>query len=139
MRARIVLVWSFILLVGNATAADWRYVTATDNAQIFMDFDSTVYQDGDKVKAWFLYEYGGPQLDSGNRKYLSSKRLVYFDCFQHSMVTVQSIRYGKESGSGDVVSTVSTPLSRAVFEDVVPETIGETMQQVACFFAVRRQ
>ena len=140
MYARLVLVLGFIFSVGNATAADWRYVTATADAQIFIDVGSAVGQDGNKVKAWFLYEYGGPQTDEGSsNKYLSAKRLFYFDCFQHTMVMVQGTRYEKQSGTGDIVSSYSVPLARAEFRDVVPETVGETMQYLACAFAVPRQ
>ena len=51
------------------------------------------------------------------------------------MVVVQGIRYEKQTGTGDIVSSYSVPLAKAEFRDVVPETVGETMQYLAGAFA----
>ena len=133
MRAAIALLGSLVFFVGNATAANWVHLTDTDSAQVFIDTDSIAKWDG-KIKAWFLYEYGGPQT-ADHKKYLSSKDLAYFDCTERSMVLVQIVRYEKQSGTGDVVSTIFIPMAPAWFEDVVPETLGETMQMFACSVA----
>ena len=67
MRVAIALLGGLVCMVEAALASNWVYLTDTDNAQVFIDTESIAVRDG-KVKAWFLFEYGGPQTDAGQKR-----------------------------------------------------------------------
>lgn len=114
-------------------ASDWQWTTESDSANYFMDFDSIATQAGHK-KAWVRVNYTTPMesVSYPKKPYKSAKLLYYFDCSGKLLGIFQTVRYADFNAAGEVVETDSARFSPTQLNDVVPDTIGEKLQQIAC-------
>jgi len=113
--------------------ACWDLVSkaASGSAVGFVDRCS-ITLDGKLKKAWIKTVFSSAdkvQDDSFNdRDYDSAISLQYFDCSNRTSTTKTiSYYYNEES-----VTSKSWPINRGAFEDVIPETTGETTLDFVC-------
>lgn len=134
---RIVLPMTFLVaglaFSTSAIGSDWQLVSQSEKAIYSMDFQSLAPV-GAYRKAWILITHIEAQDTYGYPKktYHSEKLLYYFDCSAKMLEVAQRVRYSDASGRGAVVETLSLKFDPKQFDDVVPDSIGETLNRVAC-------
>ncbi|MCA8203743.1 hypothetical protein LGM71_22080 [Burkholderia sp. AU33545] len=120
----------------NAIASNWIEIgrSSDGTATVSLDAVSMAFS-GSHAKAWFLqdnmYSLDVPGSYAGTR-YVSDKALVLFDCEQRTSAAAQTVYYDDHNGSGKVVWSWSTPPAKAMYSDVVPDTLGEAMLESVC-------
>ncbi len=121
------------ILASQANAAEWLYVGGNTKIEAFLDVQS-VRRTGTRAKVWVKWVHATPVALRDvypERMYSSSKTLEIYDCAERSSTTIQQILYAEEDG-GEVVKSYSIPEKSASFEEVVPESIGESLLGAAC-------
>ncbi|WP_428839948.1 surface-adhesin E family protein [Burkholderia ambifaria] len=127
------------LLIGSSSlahAASWVAVakSSDETASIYVDTASIRFS-GARAKAWFLednmYSLDVPAAFPATR-YVSSKKLLVFDCDQRTWATTQAVFYDDHAGSGKVVWSWSAGPARLQYVEIVPDTMGEAMLDSAC-------
>jgi hypothetical protein len=117
----------------GAVAADWSFVGQTDDSKLFVDATS-LRPAGKLYKAWFLYNYEKPTqvpINSSLKVASSSKQLYAFDCAHGTYGPLQAVYLSGMNGSGAVVESWTNSYAPEL-EDVVPDTIGESMLKRVC-------
>lgn len=85
---------------------------------------------GKYVKAWSVSDFSNPQTiaNSPNKSYTRSLQLTYFNCAERKLAGAQITYYFEKN----FVASSSFDEAKRVFEEVVPETVGEAMLERAC-------
>lgn len=118
----------------DACASNW-FVISTDG-KITTSIDlSSITPDGKYRKAWFMFNDVNerpPNQWSNFKKFHSNKYLEYFSCSERKSLTVQSAFYEGESGTGEYLGSFKTSPNTLLFNEVIPDTVGETSLRVVC-------
>jgi hypothetical protein len=114
-------------------ASDWRNVTKTNDAIIYVDYGSVAPR-GKYMRAWVMFDYILPKqtVTYPQKEYKSGKMLWAFDCEERTSATAQYILLSGDFGDGEPVHSLSTSWGLLKFDDVVPDSIGEIVLNVAC-------
>lgn len=122
-----------LLTSAQSFASDWQYVGGPTTASNYMDFASIGSVSGYR-KAWVRVDYLEAQQTSGYpaKKFASAKFLYYFDCSGKLLATTQLVLYEKHFAEGEVVSSSSSKFDPKRLDDVVPDSVGENLLNVAC-------
>lgn len=123
------------ILFQTAVASDWRLAASgADNDPLVYVDTYSISRKGNLKKAWFRYDYQSSQnMDFPPfKQYQSMKELDYYNCTERTMSTAQRILYTGMTGSGGVVFSASVPVGMLQFDDVTPDTIGESMLNFVC-------
>ncbi|MBD3733461.1 MAG: hypothetical protein IE934_12185 [Sphingopyxis sp.] len=130
MKVRVSVLLALMLAPGIAQAADWVYVTtSTNNADYYMDKGSvrktsSGYPKKEITLAWFKVDYSRDTTVSRRE----SKILYHFDCLAQQMGIAHWVDYDPQ---GKVIDSTSS--SYPTFRPAVPDTIGHSMLDQACF------
>lgn len=105
-----------------------------------MDLDSIVPR-GKYWQAWFLWDYDPARKlsDFPYAPYRSVKALNVYDCNARTSAALQNAGYSDAAGHGENVFSWAIPLSKAEFNDVIPDTIGEITLSFVCMAGPSRQ
>ena len=123
-----------LLISASAYASDWVFVTDTDDETIFVD-KSSIVQIGKYKKAWVWHDGKSARfLDSSSSfdTYLSTLELSLARCDERTSSYIRDIYYEKSSMKGKVVYSYGEELSKAKFQDVVPNSVGENIFNYIC-------
>jgi hypothetical protein len=133
-----ILLLALSLSAANAFASDWQYVGGPTDASNYMDFASFGTVNGYR-KVWIRTDFSTPRETSGypKKQYLSAKYLYYFDCNGKLLSAFQEVLYEKLFAQGDVVSTTTYKFDPKQLTDIVPDSVGENLLNVACSDAER--
>ena len=99
----------------------------------YMDF-SSIAPVGAYRKAWVQINHQNEQETDGypKKQYQTTRLLYYFDCQAKTLSTFQTVRYREKFAGGEVVESRSFKFNPKDLDDVVPDTVGETVMQTAC-------
>ena len=111
----------------------WVEVGGNDKITAYVDRQS-LRREGARVKVWskWVYTVAKETFDTPKKTYLSTKDFSIYRCDGRTYATLQSIKYASADGSGEVVDTSSYPESKALFDEIAPETIGESILEYVC-------
>jgi len=135
MRANIFfLTVLFGLFSSSARSADWKLVGQSSNYYAHVDTSSIVTQKKYR-KAWVMWseieEESRPS--SGSLPIArSSKILSYYNCAEHSSFEAQRTEYDDFFGRGKSIRSLAFPLSNSGFNEIVPDTVGESVFNYIC-------
>lgn len=126
-----------LLLAGPASASDWQIAALLDKDSGHVEIDvSSISTKGKLRKAWFKWTHSTPQkippssrTDAYIQNYTTSKDLNYFNCSERTSSAIQTIYYDNK---GTVVGSSSINASLAQYDEVAPDTVGETMLETVC-------
>jgi hypothetical protein len=115
-------------------AASWQSVGKGDKIEVFLDVSSITYVKGSVRKAWTMWDWAEPQdaTYAYPKKYSSYKQLDLFNCAERSSATIQILQMEGQHGVGDVVWTHAIQQEKALYKDVVPDILGETVLERVC-------
>lgn len=122
-------------------AANWKTLSQENNNITMIDTSSILYNQN-IVKAWFLSNVNIDECikskseGSLNTFYiceiLSRKQLLYFNCTNKTFYLARVINYSEPNGKGNIVYDDNLTEIDNAFNDVVPDTISETMLNFSC-------
>lgn len=117
----------------TALASDWQLVSGDQTLKTYVDTESLAHR-GRYVKAWFLWDYASVQKGEyfPSNQFQSRKTLWYISCSEKTFAQIQALTYTGNAGAGKVVTSDAFPVDAAQFEDVVPDSIGETLVNYVC-------
>jgi hypothetical protein len=120
-----------------AYGSDWREVSKTNDAVLYVDFESIAPR-GRYMRAWVMFDYAPPKQTETypQKEYKSAKSLWAFDCTERTSATAQHILLSGDLGAGEPIQVRSVDWGQLKFDDVVPDSIGETVLKITC--ATRR-
>ena len=142
MRVAMWLVVSGVLWVAPAASAQddnrWLLVGKDDDRRTLLDTKTVKRSSDDIVRAWLKSEYVLLQQDSDKKKYKSAIGLADYNCTDRRSRILVFTTY---DASGNVVASSSREPDLAVWQDVVPQTYGETYLEFVCNYmtAVRHR
>ena len=112
--------------------ADWVVVHMTDDYAVYIDAAGIRFRPHE-TRAWFLWNYAHPQTMEGpaRTRYFSVKSLALIDCERRRRAILKAYYYREPLGIGPVVGS-ATSSKRVVFDDVIPDTVGDMMIIAAC-------
>lgn len=113
-----------------AMGADWK--TVASSADMMMQIDPgtiVVLKDGNR-KAWKEFLFQKPQKTVDGKEFNRSVVLSAFNCSEKTTAVVQEAEYDRIDGS--VISSASTPISRAAYQDVIPGSFDEAALGFVC-------
>ena len=116
-----------LMLVSGQAAADWVFLDWTPSYSAYAD-PTTVRQSGERVRMWTLTDYRSVQTYDGSA-YLSNKAEFEHDCQAGRVRMLAFSLYSEAKGSGKVVHSDVHP---GKWQQIVPDTIGQTMWKFAC-------
>jgi len=129
---------ALLLVASTANAANWVRVADLDSkgSVVFVDTVGIAQVDGLR-KAWFKDAYTSDQpipngiakARSDVRFYRRSLSLNFFNCAERKIATGQVILH---SADDQVVGTFAVEQFLLTYQEVPPETIGETMLETVC-------
>ena len=121
------------MIFSYASASDWFLIAKGNDEIIFVD-KSSISSKGKYLKAWLIWDYIGTKKMEYHpyKEYRSIKSLWYLDCNSNSVAISQSASYSGNFGAGESVDSHSNDISKLQFNDVVPDSIGETILKYVC-------
>lgn len=129
---KIIIIAALLASGSCAHASDWVQVSNTDTLQVYLDRQS-VAKSGKLRKAWISYTYKeSPSPTVSGKNYKSTKSLELFSCAERTNATYQTVFYADDFGLGSVVNIWQIQPKIAVFSEVVPDSVGETMINTVC-------
>lgn len=133
MKTRLGLLLIGSLIFNYASASDWFLIAKGNDFIVFVD-KSSISSKGKYLKAWLIWDYIGTKKMEyyPHKEYRSTKSLYYLDCSSNSVAISQSASYSGNFGAGESVDSYSNDISKLQFNDVVPDTIGETILKYVC-------
>lgn len=115
-------------LISSLTyAADWIAVDYTDELIVYVDKSNITYNKN-IVKAWIKYQYELPQKDASDKDFTDAKALYKHNCREKTSAVLQFITYD----SGKVVNSYNYTSKNLFFEDVIPESLGNSVLNYVC-------
>jgi hypothetical protein len=127
---RLFLIALTLLVLGNGSAyAEWIMVSDSDEAgkTVYVD-PNTIRRNSNLVKMWQFYDYKTVQT-LGSIRFLTAKEQWEFDCAEGRSRVVARKEFSGNMGSGTMVSTNSQV---GKWLPVMPDSIGQTVWEVAC-------
>jgi hypothetical protein len=120
---------TILLLSSGPAYAEWVKVSESDEAgkTVYVD-PATIRRNSNLVKMWQFYDYKTVQTVGGNR-FLTAKEQWEFDCAEERSRVVARKEFSGNMGSGTMVFTNSQV---GKWLPVVPDSIGQTVWNVAC-------
>lgn len=91
-----------LVLASASALAGWEKVTATADATFSLDY-STLVKTEKGVKIRELIDFNQPQLLTLEKKYLSGKNLVEYDCKASKQRLLSFTLYSQTGGAGEVL------------------------------------
>ena len=129
MKLKIALIT--LSLCSAQVRADWELVGQTDAAKHYVDI-SSIRKQGSYLVAWSMADYFKIQtLDSGEM-YMSTKTLNVFKCLEVQSGSKSAVAYSEKFGSGNVVISYSDEMYEVKFQDIVPDTVYDTIYEKVC-------
>jgi hypothetical protein len=115
-----------------AYASDWQYVTHGSDMILNIDRSSiSILKDG-KRKAWKEYAFTEAQTIIGDTKqYKRIMLLSVFNCTARTSSVIQEVYYD-DVDRGKVVRSMTYPIDKVEYSDVVPESFDEAALNVVC-------
>lgn len=116
-----------LMLISTTAAAEWTMIQASDNENVYVDFD-TLQKRGDLVTVSTLNDYYFTQ----QQKQLSAQFTELHDC-KHKKFKALSVSYYSENmAKGDVIETSSFNEPEIAWSDVVNYSVGELKANIVC-------
>jgi hypothetical protein len=135
----------FALGAQFSAAAEWTYVgpvlgksSAGAKVKGVMDIDAgSVVAVDNATKAWFRLSYKSDTIDPAvPAKPIRKVKFLYLHlCEEHKRALLQLVY---EDASGATVYSASFPSSPTKFDDVIPDTTGESWLKAACKIAAMK-
>ena len=122
-----------VALAPSVHAANWVEIGGNDSVTTYVDTES-MRRIGPKVKTWLKWEWAKPESVPNTypaKTYLLEKQLQISDCVAGKLAVIQGTRYASLGGA-DVADSYSIAEGKAMYTEVVPETIGESILKFAC-------
>ena len=133
---RIGAFFALTTLTAASSAQQSRWVEVGGNDQITAYVDTqSLRRAGPKVKVWLKWINASPvETDTAcpKKTYLSEKTLNIYHCVDRTSTGLQAIRYANADFSGEVVETAVVPEAKANYQELAPETIGESILLYVC-------
>ncbi len=125
------LLFVLLLMVCSVSWAGWERVGSHDVGVVYAD-RATIRKKGNFIEMWRMENYFEIQVNSEGKKYKSSKIFDRFDCNNETYGIVSFSQHSGEYGRGETVFSY-TPKKNEIQDDPIsPESIGESLWQVAC-------
>ena len=125
----------FLLLFGlhvHAHAENWTFVIASENQRIYVDTDS-IRKAGQQVRAWSIFNYSTSARVPGTTfDFVSDRSLFFFDCNKKKYGRAVQMLFTEPDAKGEQLTSFSGRMRDIVYEDVVPETIGDNFFSFVC-------
>ncbi len=119
-----------LLVSTNVFAVDWVKIGENDNFTHYVDPQS-IRRDGNKVRAWVLFDYKSVQVLADNKtRYLSFLAKEEYDCFEDTSRFIDIYYYSGKMGGGNIVLPIPNITTPA--ESVIPGSNGATELKVVC-------
>lgn len=120
------------LFSGGVSGAEWRKVGEGVGSSMEVDRMSvTQLKDGQR-KAWYRFRYDQPQSLSQGKNFDEIKQLQLHRCDERTVATLQRHFYDSANSSGSAIGSLSIPKDRLVYDEVIPDTQGETGLNYVC-------
>lgn len=123
------LLITLLVLSDEPVYAEWEKLGPDDEGSmtVYIDRD-TIRRKGNLVKMWQLYDFKTAQTVAGV-SFLSGKLQFEYDCREERNRRLAESFFSGNMGSGEVVHTDSDVDK---WEPVVPETLGQFFNDIAC-------
>jgi hypothetical protein len=128
------------LATANATSAEWVSVGHTNAAEVFVE-KTTITPKGAKLKVWAKWVYAEPRVVPGSvppKLFQSAQSLSFYDCAERKSAAIQEIHYSEKNG-GTTLKAESILEGMARFEEIAPDSIGESILEFACYQVSKRK
>ncbi|WP_414820435.1 surface-adhesin E family protein [Variovorax sp. Root411] len=126
----------FVFAGAGAQAADWRRVGQRDAAgtTFYLDVDSPRRDVDGKIVATVLLDFSTERRAPDARTYMSSTRVVRFDCGAERLADQAIIFYAEPRGGGAVVRRMerSAEQANADLESTDSQSSGKALAYAAC-------
>lgn len=132
MRWMNLIVALLFTICSNNVMAEWVKVISSDGADgVYVDY-STIRVEGNKVKAWYVYDYLTIQKLPDGRAYKSVKDQMEYDCNKELGRNVTATAYTENMGMGGIVFS---EYGTAPWERPPQGSIAATTILAVCFAA----
>jgi hypothetical protein len=123
-------VWLIAFLFWAPSAvADWKSFGRSDRSEHFANADR-IDREGEFARIWHLVNYAQLQSLAGGADWFSSIEQREFNCRTGESRLRSLTNYSEPMGRGRVTYTVSPDSPR--WGAMPPETIGESLREIAC-------
>jgi hypothetical protein len=124
-----ILMMLMLLVSTNVFAVDWVVAGGNDIFTHYVDPQS-IKRDGNKVKAWVLYDFKSSQVGVGNKTSMSAVDRDEYDCFEDTVRSMDIYEYSGKMGTGDIV--LSIPNLTQPAKSVIPGSTAATQLKLVC-------
>ncbi|WP_066801137.1 surface-adhesin E family protein [Moraxella oblonga] len=125
-----------LLLTTPAWAGDWVYLGETKDYKHYLDKDSIHikrFADGEQyVSAWIREDFKTAKKSASGKTYWQNKILFHFDCANQKWDFSHLMHYDQQ---GNVATNKTNPISfrsSRAWQNVAPDTAGETKFTITC-------
>jgi hypothetical protein len=126
-----ILMMLLLLVSTNVFAVDWVAVAGGNNDSTHYVDSQSIRRDGNKVKAWTLYDFkSGEVLGDNKTRYLSSLARLEFDCFEGTLREIDAYSYSGNMMKGDIV--LSEPNLTMLPTSALPGSVGAIDLKLVC-------
>lgn len=125
MKMRAVLFAGWSILAASPASAQERLIATDTSATDYYHDPARTRAQGGYIEAWF-------RLDHSRDRTLAereTKMLKVFDCGARTSQTISIVAY---AASGRILRNESIRHNQYLMRPIVPDTVGETMLEVAC-------
>jgi len=127
-------VFIVLLVCGNAGASEWVHAGKRAGADFYID-PVSVKEVGKYRSASIMTDLQSPKQVFGGRQatyYLSTRRVLHFDCAKKTAAVTESSFHAESMGEGEMVERYSTNLRSASFSKPHPDTLDDKVLEVVC-------
>lgn len=123
-----VILLMLLALPGNSVLAEWGRLDGGDVHQNTYANPATLRKNGNQVKMWSLSDFKVAQERFG-KTFLSSKRLVEYDCKEDQVRLLAYAWYSGNMGEGELVYSNA---DHGKWLPVVAESVDEHLWEMVC-------
>jgi hypothetical protein len=129
MKARTAFI--ALALFSAQASAEWQFIVKdSSGTDYFIDL-STKRQQGQYTLVWEMVDYSKAQQWNG-KSFNSVKQLSVYQCSELRLGGKSSVLYSGKLGMGNTVHNQSQEMRDVKFDDLVPDTVGETLFNIVC-------
>lgn len=116
-----------LILISTPAAAEWTMIQASDNENVYVDFD-TLQKNGNLVTASTLNDYYSAQ----QKKELSTQFTELHDCKSKKFKALSISYYSENMAKGNVIQAANFNEPEIAWSDVVKHSVGELKANIIC-------
>jgi hypothetical protein len=113
----------------STEASNWYVLLSSDDPELSVDTES-ISKKGRYTKAWFRFKHSFHQPPNAHtsKPFTEERLLLYADCAERTTAIIQVAFYDRINS----VSNSQVELGKAVFQEPIPDTMGEGMMKFLC-------